>query len=252
MENSRSGEYKLPGPIYRLGGNLVLRMIPWIPSRILALLLRGRFTYQISGEDLSDPDHQGLSVRKLEAMQLPSDLKGKSVLDIGCAEGFFAHECARRGAAPVLGVDSTLGRLVYASDMALKDGLNINYRMGVFPGREFRGKFDYVLCLSVLHHSLSKKDIWKVLVLDEFANDAAILREQLKLLRSLTTDNGKCILEIPYEYDDPVSERPIVDFQVFQAELKAAGFAHSRCLGTWDYNPEHREYKDRIIYVAEA
>jgi hypothetical protein len=27
-----------------------------------------------------------------------------------------------------------------------------------------QGKFDYVLCLSVLHHSLSKKDLWKVLV----------------------------------------------------------------------------------------
>jgi len=197
-------------------------------------------------------NHQGLSIRKWEAMQMPSDLKGKSVVDIGCSEGFFSQECAKRGAAPVLGVDSSLGRLLYASFTALNGGLNIRYRMGVFPDLGIRGTFDYVLCLSVLHHSLSKKDVWKVLLMQEFADELAILREQLRRLRSLTADTGRCILEIPYEYDDPAAERKTVDFQLLNAELKTAGFASARCLGAWDYNPDHRVFKDRIIYVAEA
>src|SRR5690606_23589355 len=37
---------------------------------------------------------------------LPADLRGKSVLDIGCNAGFFAIEMKRRGAARVVGIDS--------------------------------------------------------------------------------------------------------------------------------------------------
>ena len=237
--------------MYRLAGNLALRIVRWVPSCVLYRLVRGRSCYQVFGET-EVRDHQGLSIRKWEALQMPSDLKGKSIIDIGCSEGFFSQECGKRGGAPVLGVDSSLGRLMNASFMALKEGLNIRYRVGAFPSRYFRGRFDYVLCLSMLHHSLSKKDVWKVLVLEEFADDLRILREQLKLLRSLTADGGKCVLEIPYEYDDPAAERRVVDFQTFNTELKAAGFGNVRCLGTWDYNPKHRAFKDRIIYVAEA
>jgi len=43
---------------------------------------------------------------KLRRIQLPEDLRGKSVLDIGCNEGFFAFEAERRGAAYVLAIDS--------------------------------------------------------------------------------------------------------------------------------------------------
>ena len=251
MKYSRSGEYKIPGRIYRRAGNLALRMVSWVPSRARDQFIRSRSYYQVF-DDTEVGNHQGLSIRKWEAMQMPSDLKGKSVVDIGCSEGFFSQECAKRGAAPVLGVDSSLGRLLYASFTALNGGLNIRYRMGVFPDLGIRGTFDYVLCLSVLHHSLSKKDVWKVLLMQEFADELAILREQLRRLRSLTADTGRCILEIPYEYDDPAAERKTVDFQLLNAELKTAGFASARCLGAWDYNPDHRVFKDRIIYVAEA
>ena len=250
MKYTRSGDYTLPGRVHRLAGNVALRLTPWVPSRVSDPFLRRRSYYQVFG-GTEVVDHQGLSARKWEAMQMPSDLKGKSVIDIGCSEGFFCQECAKRGAAPVLGVDSSLGRLLCASFLASRDGLNIRYKMSVFPDLGLRGAFDYVLCLSVLHHSLSQKNLWKVLVMEESANELAILRHQLKFLRSLTADKGTCIVEIPYEYDDPV-EREVVDFQILNSELKAAGFTSSRCLGTWDYNREHRVFKDRILYVAEA
>jgi hypothetical protein len=134
----------------------------------------------------------------------------------------------------------------------LKDGLNVRYRMDVFPSRRLTGTFDYVICLSLLHHSLENRNIWKVLVSDECIGDLTTLRHQLKLLRSLTSDHGTCIVEIPYEYDNPELERQAVDFEAFNGEMKAAGFASSGCLGSWDYNPKHREFKDRIIYVARA
>src|ERR1700716_1914614 len=40
------------------------------------------------------------------AHAIPADLKGKSVLDIGCNAGFYAIEMKRRGAKRVVGIDS--------------------------------------------------------------------------------------------------------------------------------------------------
>jgi SAM-dependent methyltransferase len=221
-----------------------------VPSPLSDGYARRHSNYQVFG-DTTIGDQQGVSLKKWEAMKMPSELTGKSVLDIGCSEGFFSHQCALRGASPVMGVDTGLGRLIYASSAARKAGLDIKYRMGLFPDLDVRGPFDYVLCLSVLHHSLTKKDVWKVLTMDEYTTELTILRRHLKKLRLLTANKGTCIVEIPYEYDDPAEERKVVDFNLFNTELRLAGFAESRSLGTWDYNPKHREYKDRIIYVAQ-
>lgn len=251
MSYSRSGEYKLAGEFFRFAGNTVLRMLPVIPSPLVDMVVRRHSNYQVFG-DTAIGEQQGVSLKKWEAMNMPPKLTGKSVLDIGCSEGFFAQQCALRGATPVLGIDTSLGRLIYASSTASQAGLDIQYRIGVFPDLGVQGPFDYVLCLSVLHHSLAKKDVWKVLRVPEYAGELAILRDHLKRLRGLTAEKGTCIVEMPYEYDDPVEERKVVDFEVLTEELKQAGFSNSHCLGTWEYNPSHREYKDRIIYVANA
>jgi SAM-dependent methyltransferase len=248
---SSSGDYGLPGPLTCLLGNVTLRMARFVPSWFLYPLVRSHSSYQVS-RNTEVAGFQGFSANKLEAMPLPSNLSGKSVIDVGCSEGFFCCECAKRGASTVLGVDSSLGRLLYGSYVASKEGLNVKYRMDVFPSYRLSGTFDYVICLSLLHHSLTTSDIWKVLVSEECVADLATLRQQLKLLRSLTSHNGTCIVEIPYEYDNPELERQVVDFEVFNSEMKAAGFADSNCVGSWDYNPKHREFKDRIIYVARA
>jgi SAM-dependent methyltransferase len=251
MNYSRSGDYKLAGRLSRLAGNLVLQILPLVPSPVRDRYIRRHSNYQVFGETTIG-DEQGVSLKKWEAMKMPPELTGKSVLDIGCSEGFFSQQCAMRGAFPVIGIDTGLGRLIYASSAAHKAGLNIQYKMGLFPDLDVQGPFDYVLCLSVLHHSLTQKNVWRVLTMDEHANELAILRQQLKKLRRLTANQGTCIVEMPYEYDDPAEERKVVDFNLFINELRLAGFAQSHCHGSWEYNPKHREYKDRIIYVAHA
>src|SRR5439155_21899362 len=60
---------------------------PLFPYTTLFRSVRGRSCYQVFGET-EVRDHQGLSIRKWEALQMPSDLKGKSIIDIGCSEGF--------------------------------------------------------------------------------------------------------------------------------------------------------------------
>jgi len=43
--------------------------------------------------------------RRLKFLQIPQDLTGKTVLDIGAWDGFFSFECERRGAARVVAAD---------------------------------------------------------------------------------------------------------------------------------------------------
>lgn len=99
----------------------------------------------------SDGEH---SQRKLEIMRLPEDLAGKKVLDVGSCEGFFAFECERRGATRVVAVDTrpaALERLRLCAD-ALGSKVDA-FELGIddLDARRM-GTFDFVICLSVLHH----------------------------------------------------------------------------------------------------
>ena len=251
MALTRSGDYRLPGRLRRLLAGWSLPLAACVPATLRDRYLARRSSYQVSSPDEAG-EYQGVSARKWEALRLPASLNGKSVLDIGCSEGYFAQQCAARGAAPVVAVDASLGRLLAARFTSDRLGLDVDYRVGLFPGSSIRGLFDYVLCLSVIHHALAKKDLWKVLADPQYRDDLVILRSELSALRQLTATGGTCIVETPYEYDDPAEERRVVDFDRLGEEMVAAGFARVTCLGTWTYNPAHAAFKDRIIYVARG
>src|SRR3954452_23175874 len=59
---------------------------------------------------------------------IPHDLRGKTVLDIGCNGGFFSLEMKRRGADRVLGIDADDRYLEQARFAADVEGLNIEFR----------------------------------------------------------------------------------------------------------------------------
>ena len=87
------------------------------------------------------------SAEKLACLKLPEDLTGKSLLDVGCHEGFFCGVALQRRAARVFGID--------------KDPAVIEQARQRFPGAEFltaswwdtpAERFDYILFLSGLHY----------------------------------------------------------------------------------------------------
>ncbi|MBI2485369.1 MAG: methyltransferase domain-containing protein [Deltaproteobacteria bacterium] len=82
----------------------------------------------------------------------PTDLKGASVLDIGCAEGFFCFEAKRRNAGRVVGLDLDRDRQRTATKLAGVLGFDIEFLQGSVMDIENLGMFDYVLCLNILHH----------------------------------------------------------------------------------------------------
>src|SRR5437016_1517572 len=101
--------------------------------------------------------------RRLELLQIPQDLTGKTVLDIGAWDGYFSFEFERRGAKRVLAIDSyswdprpegyprgldcfLLAREFFNSKVEHR-------RLDVHElSPEAIGTFDLVFCAGVLYH----------------------------------------------------------------------------------------------------
>src|SRR5437660_6887998 len=87
------------------------------------------------------------------AHAIPTDLRGKSVLDIGCNAGFYSIEMKRRGADRVLGIDFDQKYLAQARFAAEVCGVEIEFRqMSVYEVANLGEKFDLVLFMGVLYH----------------------------------------------------------------------------------------------------
>jgi tRNA (mo5U34)-methyltransferase len=84
---------------------------------------------------------------------IPENLKGASVLDIGCNGGFYCLEMKKRGAGHVLGVDVDDRYLNQARFAAETLGMDIEFRkLSVYDVDQIGGQFDYVLFMGVLYH----------------------------------------------------------------------------------------------------
>jgi|SRR5436190_5980883 len=84
---------------------------------------------------------------------IPEDLRGKTVLDIGCNAGFYSVEMKRRGADRVLGIDFDDRYLAQARLAAEALGFDIEFRkLSVYDVHKLGERFDLVLFLGVFYH----------------------------------------------------------------------------------------------------
>lgn len=87
------------------------------------------------------------------AHAIPADLRGRTVLDIGCNAGFYAIEMKRRGADRVVAVDSDPRYLAQARFAAEVMEADIEFReMSVYRLPALEERFDVVLFMGVLYH----------------------------------------------------------------------------------------------------
>jgi tRNA (mo5U34)-methyltransferase len=87
------------------------------------------------------------------AHAMPTDLHGKSVLDIGCNAGFYAIEMKRRGAERVVAIDEEERYLAQARFAAELSQTKIEFRrLSVYDVAKLEEKFDLVLFLGVFYH----------------------------------------------------------------------------------------------------
>jgi ubiquinone/menaquinone biosynthesis C-methylase UbiE len=86
------------------------------------------------------------------------DVRGKTILDLGCGSGFLSVLLAKRGAARVIGIDVSEEQLAIARFRAKASGLNpddpaIEFRAVSADRLDFPdGTFDAIVGAFVLHH----------------------------------------------------------------------------------------------------
>lgn len=81
------------------------------------------------------------------------NLTGKTVLDVGCSEGFFSRELAKRG-YQVTALDYSKKRLAVARYLSIIDNLELNYYQGRWQDYIGNKGFENILYLSVFHHDI--------------------------------------------------------------------------------------------------
>ena len=85
--------------------------------------------------------------------ELPEDLTGRTVLDIGCNAGFYAIDMKRRGAERVVGIDEDDRYLEQARLACEVTGCEVELRkLSVYDVARLGEKFDVVLFMGVLYH----------------------------------------------------------------------------------------------------
>jgi tRNA (mo5U34)-methyltransferase len=87
------------------------------------------------------------------AQAVPLDLRGATVLDIGCNGGFYSIEMKKRGASRVLGIDVDDRYLNQARFAAETLGIDLDLeKCSVYDVDGLPGQFDYVLFMGVFYH----------------------------------------------------------------------------------------------------
>ena len=123
----------------------------WLGLRIHPGNRKGSRVYQDfdgTGASRSREKLQALKLYNLPARHSRAEpLKGKSVLDIGCNEGFFCIEAVRQGASRVVGIDKT-GASVESARIRCPQATFHHGSWWDVPDE----KFDVILFLSAIHY----------------------------------------------------------------------------------------------------
>ena len=146
---------------------------------------------------ITTPGAQGGSAGKLPFYQMPLDLTGKTVLDIGCWDGFFSFECERRGASRVVAADIWENTGRGAFDLA-RDELGskvepVESSVYDLPGKLGGERFDLILFLGVLYH----------------------LRHPLlglEMMAACHKPGGLAVIETVIDYETVTQQRPVMAF----------------------------------------
>ncbi len=115
---------------------------------------------------------------------LPKPLAQSRILDLACAEGHYAIECALHGAEVVAieGRDANLAKVRFVKDALGLDRLSLHQDDVRHLSREKYGLFDVVICSGILYH-LDAPDVFQFAKrVAEVCRGFAIIDTQIALL----------------------------------------------------------------------
>jgi tRNA (mo5U34)-methyltransferase len=198
-------------------------------------------------------DHRPL----LKYYGIPASLKGKTVLDIGPADGFFSFEAEKRGAERVLAIDidtfqdwdikafakgvrqTEVEKLKTQDKYALSHKFGFDLARGILKSKIERrvvniyelspkaiGKFDIVMCLSLLVHL---RDPIKAL-----ENISSVTKDMLILVTTITElCPDKPIAHLPGK-EGHIGSWWLPNMCCLKNMLEICGFKKTRSVGTFD------------------
>ncbi|WP_242907966.1 class I SAM-dependent methyltransferase [Actinomadura terrae] len=136
------------------------------------------------------------------------DVRGSTVLDLGCGAGNYARALARRGAAKVVGHDRSLGMVKHARRRERTAPLGIHYITDEF-GADLHHAFDAVLSVYVMPYATTRDKL------------AAVCANATWLLR-----RGGLFVTLPIQPDFPYDEPDYYrryGFRMYSGERPADG-----------------------------
>ncbi len=123
----------------------------------------------------------------------PESLYGKSVLDVGSANGYFCFQAESKGASKIVGIELKKKRFEHANLLKSINGSEVEFLRKDIIESPLNEEFDYVLFLNVIHH----------------------LKEPMHALRKLAAiTKEKLIFEFP-TFEDPKFRRHISIFMPY-------------------------------------
>jgi tRNA (mo5U34)-methyltransferase len=106
-------------------------------------------------DDFTTSGKENIDAENWRVSLLPRNLKGKTVLDIGCNDGLYSFECEKKGASKVIAIDNLTDPRVEKTFQFAKETLNskVEWRkMSVYDVENLNEKFDLVLFMGVYYH----------------------------------------------------------------------------------------------------
>lgn len=87
------------------------------------------------------------------------DIRGKSILDLACGEGFYTRQLKQKGAARVVGVDISPQMIALAKQEEARQPLGIEYVVGDALNLGKLGSFDLVVACYLLNYAQTKTQL---------------------------------------------------------------------------------------------
>ena len=188
--------------------------------------------------------------RRLRLLQIPDDLTGWSVLDLGAWHGYFSFECERRGADRVLAVDNYAWKRFGMDEFLTareRLGSHVEYVAADVHDLDANeiGQFDLVLMLGVFYH---------------LRNPLAALERIRRVTRKRLICETHVLLPFVHEKyplvpffpgDESAEEKPyemcaMPTIEALRQMLRAAGYAHVDTI----YTPSFRYWKKLVALVT--
>ena len=117
---------------------------------------------------------KGTTTDEMKEVLKELNWKNKTVLDVGCGTGLFAHKVSKLGPKQVLGIDFSKE----AIETAIRTHKNHNLQYQVLDVKEIKSRYDVIVSLGTLEHM-----------------DNPL--KTLKILKKHLTKNGKIIVTSP-------------------------------------------------------